>query len=78
MLTNFMWQGIVAAAIYYHQGLASNSSILVWAGVVAYVASVPMPYLVGNIFFKRIYGIELEKFKAQKKMHQETNKERHE
>jgi hypothetical protein len=59
MLMNFVWQGMVAAAIYYHQGLNSNPTILIWVGVVAFVASLPVPYLVGNIFFLRIYGIEL-------------------
>lgn len=59
ILINFYWQGMVAAAIYYHQWQNSNSTILIWVGVVAFVASIPVPYLVGNIFFQRIYNIEL-------------------
>lgn len=54
---NFFWQCIVLAAIYNYQGVAANSGIIIWAGVVAYVASIPIPYLVGNIVFQRIYTI---------------------
>ena len=59
ILINFFWQGLVASAIYYNQWLNSTPTMLLWVGVVAFAASIPMPYLVGNIFFQRIYNIEL-------------------
>lgn len=54
---NFFWQCMVLAAIYNYQGVAANSSIIIWAAVVAYAVSIPIPYLVGNVFFQRIYTI---------------------
>jgi hypothetical protein len=68
-LINFFWQCMVLAAIYNHQGTTAGSPIIIWAAIVAYVASIPIPYLVGNFFFQRIYETELEKFQIMKEMH---------
>lgn len=74
---NFFWQCIVLSAIYNYQGIAAGPSIIIWAAVVAYVASIPIPYLVGNVFFLRIYAIELDKFQTLHDLHIETKKEKH-
>jgi hypothetical protein len=63
-LINFFWQCVVLAAIYNTQGTSSSTAIIIWAAIIAYVVSIPIPFLVGNIFFQRIYNIEIEKFKT--------------
>lgn len=75
---NFFWQCIVLSAIYNYQGVAAGTGIIIWAAVVAYVASIPIPYLVGNVFLQRIYTIELDKFQTLHDLHIETKKEKHE
>jgi hypothetical protein len=69
---------MVCAAIYYNQWASSVPTMIIWIGVVAYVASIPIPYVVGNLFFRRIYNIELKNFTIIKNIHKKTNKKKHE
>ena len=71
MLLNFMFTGTVLAAIYSTSGPNSapfaDYSIVIWSAVVAYGASVPIPYIMGGLFLHKIYRNTLEKYKITKK-----------
>jgi len=62
---NIVWQGCVLAAIYSTVGSTSDKSIIIWSAIVAYVASIPLPYIFGHFFLQKIYATEIEKFDIQ-------------
>lgn len=58
---NIIWQGMVLCAIYSTVGPSMNRSIIIWSAVVAFAASIPIPYLIGYFFLRRIYTSEENK-----------------
>jgi hypothetical protein len=59
---NVAWQGMVVGAIYSTQGPSSNDGIIVWAAVVGYIASLPVPFFLGWQVFSRLYSTSLQKY----------------
>jgi hypothetical protein len=49
------WQAMVISAVYSTHWSNSGDTIIIWAAAIAWAASIPFPYIFGNIFLKRIY-----------------------
>ena len=71
MFLNFMFTGMVLAALYSTLGPNSapyaDYSIVIWSAAIAYGASVPIPYIMGGLFLRKIYRNTLDKYKITKK-----------
>jgi hypothetical protein len=63
------WQALVLCAIYATQYSMPGNGIIIWAAVVAWVASIPFPYILGGCFLQRIYETELEVYNTTLEMH---------
>lgn len=56
MFAPITWQAMVVSIIYSYRWSDSGDTIIIWAAVVAWVASIPFPYIFGNVFLKKIYA----------------------
>jgi hypothetical protein len=56
-LASIIWQAMVVSAIYSREWSQEGNSIIIWAAVIGWAASIPMPYLLGNLFLKKIYRL---------------------
>ncbi len=59
MFITLCWQAMVVSAIYSTLYDHENNGIIIWAAVVAWVASIPFPYVLGGCFLQKIYTTEL-------------------
>lgn len=62
----FQWtlQGVFLASIYGNQQL--GAPMIIWAAAIAFVATIPFPFIIGSVFFTRIHEKNLIKYENQK------------
>lgn len=68
---------MVVSGVYSVNGETSDKAIIIWAGVIALAASLPVPYIFGNLFLKKIYTTEMRKLGVQIEMKQNQDRNRH-
>jgi hypothetical protein len=78
MFFNFSFQGLVLSAIYSTLGEKvspyTHYEIIIWSAVIALVAGLPIPFILGGIFLRKISNATLEKFKIVRKSRGILNK----
>jgi hypothetical protein len=52
---------MVVSGVYSVNGETSDKAIIIWAAVIALAASLPVPYILGSLFLKKIYTTEMRK-----------------
>jgi hypothetical protein len=58
VLINMCWQAMIIAGIFSTLGTQNDGTIIVWATVVALVASLPVPYIYGKLVLTKVYATE--------------------
>lgn len=53
---------MVTCAIYARVYQTASDAVIIWAAIVGWAASIPLPYFLGGCFLKRIYENQLEQF----------------
>jgi hypothetical protein len=66
MLISWSIQGVFIASIYGNQFL--GSPMIIWTAVIAFVASLPVPFLLGMLIHRKIYEKNLIKYENMKAM----------
>jgi hypothetical protein len=66
LLINWSIQGVIIASIIGNQYL--GAPMIIWTAAVAFVATIPIPFFLGGIFFKKIYEKNLLKYESLKNM----------
>jgi hypothetical protein len=66
-------QGVIIAAIY-SQNYSQGSPIIIWSAIIASIATMPVQYILGGLFLRKIYATNLNKFDLIKKMKGVFNK----
>lgn len=78
MLTSVIWQAMVVSALYSIYWDQNGNAIIIWAAVIGWAASIPIPYFMGNIFLKKIYQLESERMQKKIDEHHEVDKTKRE
>lgn len=66
IMINWTIQGVIIACIYGNQFL--SAPMIIWTAVVAFVATLPVPFLLGYAIFRKIYDKNLLKYDNMKAM----------
>jgi hypothetical protein len=78
MFFNYSFQALVLSALYSTLGQKvqpyTHYEIIIWSAGIALVASLPIPYILGGVFLRRIYTATLAKFKIVRKTKGVLNK----
>ena len=69
---------MVVSAIYSVYWRQDGNGIVIWAAAVGWAASVPVPYLLGNIFLKKIYRLESSQLEKKIEVHHQVEKKKRE
>jgi len=64
MLLNWTIQGVFLAGIYGNQPNL-GPSMIIWTAAIAFVTTIPFPFLVGSLFFTKIYEKSVLKYDNQ-------------
>ena len=67
MLLNWTIQGVFLASIYGNIP-GSGRPMVIWTALIAFVCTIPFPFLVGSLFMKKIYNRSLMKMDKQAQM----------
>lgn len=79
VLVNWTVQGVFIASIYGNQFL--DAPMIIWTAVIAFVATIPIPFFTGYLIHRKIYEKNLMKYdhmKAMKGMFDKSKIEPHE
>lgn len=74
LLVSFSWQACVLACIYgtvYNY----NDTIIIWSSIVAWLVSIPFPFLLGYFFMNKIYNTTINKFEIIRKIKELVGKD---
>jgi hypothetical protein len=74
LLINWTLQGVFIASILGNQLL--GPPMIIWTAVVAFVATIPFPFVWGQLIFKKIYNTNEIKFENMKLMKGTIDKEK--
>jgi hypothetical protein len=66
VLINWTIQGVIIASIYGNQFL--DAPMIIWTAAIAFVATLPVPFLIGYLIHKKIYEKNLIKYENMKAM----------
>jgi hypothetical protein len=72
---NWTIQGLFLACIYGNQPTL-DSPMIIWTAVVAFLATIPFPFIWGSIFHRKIYEKNLIKYENMKGMRGLFDKEK--
>ncbi len=68
MLTAFSWYGCVLGILYYNVPPGKGPVMILWAAIIAVFTAMPITYVVGFVFIRKIYALTLQKYDTLKKM----------
>lgn len=54
MVITISWQAMVTSAIYSRIPESETNAVIIWAAVVGWAASIPLPYIFGGCFLSKI------------------------
>lgn len=46
----------------------TGAAMIIWVAAIAFVGTIPFPFIFGQVFFKNIYETNIKKFQSIKKM----------
>lgn len=75
ILTQLTVQGFIISVIISKQH-ASGTAVFVWAAFVAWIATIILPFLWGELFHKKIYQKLRHKYNSMKKITEAREKNR--
>lgn len=65
LLLNWTIQAVFLASIYGNQP-GNGPEMIIWTAAIAFVATIPFPFIIGSVFLKKIYEKNLIKFDKQR------------
>lgn len=74
ILINWTIQAVIIASIYGNQFL--GAPMIIWTAAIAFVATMPVPFLLGYLIHNKIYEKNLIKYENMKAMKGVIDKER--
>ena len=73
-MTTFSIHACFLAAIYGTE-FAYNDTIIIWSSIVAWLVTIPFPFLLGYFFLEKIYETTINKFEIMRKIKESINKD---